>query len=151
MSKRLWIAIIGSLLMFLMPGCASITADSITTDYNQKEELILPGSLESNFEFALHILPKCHKALDQSVTTFVPGVGSIRSSNRLAAEITDEQTRKTILLGNSVKGATGFYDFVAAQGDTALTAYSAAWYKVDEKLFYKFLDALKQKDASLCE
>jgi hypothetical protein len=151
MSTKSCVATISSLLAFLTLGCASLSADSITVNYKQKEELILQGSLQSNFDLALQILPECHKALDQAVTTLVPGVGSIQSSDRLTAEITDEPGRKTILLGNSVKGATGFYEFAAANGNTALTAYSAEWYKVDEKLFYQFLEALKQKDASLCE
>lgn len=134
--------IIASLVIciVLLSGCASITPNSVIDGYKAKREEILMGSVNENFEIALKLLPSCYPGLD--IPIFGPPT--------LTSHIINNEDYKAIVLGNDVKGGTGYFEFKQIHENTLLTAYSNEWYDMDTRLFHRYVDSIVKRDGTDC-
>jgi len=130
-------------------GCATVSPDKIIAKHSEKKQIVLPGSVESNFSKALQLLSKCMPYLgvsDQVSTAY----GEVKTNPLLSAYIHEIGEEKQIALGNNVSGGTNLFVFSPSGENTLFTAYWKRWNKSFEKDAYSFYDVISEKDITKC-
>ena len=128
------------LLIVITSGCASITPESVIDGHKAKREVVLMGSVDENLEIAKKLLPICYPGVD--IPLFGPPT--------LTSHVIDNEDYKALVLGNDVKGGTGYFEFRQFHENTLLTAYSNEWYDMDTRLFHRYVDSIVKRDGTDC-
>lgn len=145
MYKSLLIAI-----AIFLQACATVSSEQIIAKHADKKQVQITGSVQSNFDKALALLPKCMPYLgvtDQVETAY----GAVKTKPILSAYIHELDDVKQISLGNNVSGGTNLFVFSPSGEDTLFVAYWKRWNKSFEEDAYNFFDVMSQKDVTKCD
>ena len=136
--------------VLLLQACASVSPDTIIAKHSEKRQNELPGSVASNFEKALKLIPECLPYVgnsDQVSTAY----GTIQTNPILSASIYDLNGEMQLALGNNISGGTNLFVFSSKGENTIVTGYWKRWNRSFEQGIHNYYDVLVGKEGAVCE